>query len=304
MRSVSLLLLIALFLSGCKKESSPNVFVDPALATLVPPDTILLAGVRVQKLAQTPFWREYVQKGRVPMIADFRKRTGLDPEKDLWEILLASSAKEAVVLIRGKFSDMGMEPKLDLQNAQRMSYKGFTMIGDEKAAVLFLNPSTAAAGPTPALRRLVDNRENVTGVPAALQQRIQKISSSNQAWFAAQAGGVLPDMGGVDAGMLTGLARMSKSLTFASGGLDVSYQFSAKVDLEATDPQAAERLGGAIRGLLGLGRLNTQDKQKEILSVFDGMHLTKTENVLHFSTDIPYSVLEKAATELPMFGVR
>jgi hypothetical protein len=304
MRYVSLPLLIAIFLTGCGKESSPTVFVDPALAVLVPPDTIFLAGVRVQKMAQTQFWRDYVQKGRVPMMANFQKKTGLNPEKDLWEILVASSTKEALVLVRGKFSDMGMEPKLQLEGAKRMSYKGFTLIGDEKAAVLFLNPSTAAAGPTPSLHKLVDNRGNVVGVPAALNQRIQKISSANQAWFAAQAGGVLPDLSGVDAGMLTGLARMSKSVQFASGGLDVSSQFAAKVDIEATDAQAAERLGGAIRGLLGLGRLNTGEKQKEILSVFDGMQVTKQENVVHFSTEIPYAVLEKAATELPMLGVR
>lgn len=280
------------------------MFVDPALAVLVPPDTIFLAGVRVQKMAQTQFWRDYVQKGRVPMMAEFQKRTGLNPEKDLWEVLMASSTKDALVLIRGKFSDMGMEPKLQLQGAKRMSYKGFTMIGDEKNAVLFLNPSTAAAGSVPALQRIVDNRGNVVGVPPVLNQRIQKISSANQAWFAAQLGGVLPDLSGVDAGALTSLARMSKSVQFASGGLDVSSQFAAKVDIEATDGKAAERIGGAIRGLLGLGRLNTGDRQREILSVFDGVQVTKQDNVVHFSTEIPYGVLEKAATELPMFGVR
>src|SRR5690349_21781021 len=115
MRRVSFLLLIALFLAGCRKEASSTVYVDPALATLVPPDTIMLAGVRMEKLAATQFWRDYVNKGRVPMLEQFRKRTGLNPEKDIWELLVASSQKEAVMLIRGKFSEMGLEPKLDLE---------------------------------------------------------------------------------------------------------------------------------------------------------------------------------------------
>ncbi len=306
MRRVSLLLISALFLGSCKKEASPTVFVDPALATLVPADTVYLAGVRMEKLARTRFWSDYVLKGRVPMIEEFRKRTGLNPEKDIWEILVAGTQKQAVVLVRGKFSDMGMEPRLDLQRegVTRMSYKGFTMIGDEKAAVLFLNPSTAAAGLTSQLRELVDHRENITGIPKELDERIRKIPSTNQAWMVSPVKGALPDLGGANAGVFTGLARMLNSVNFMTGALNLSTQFTATVDFETTDPKAAEQFGGAIRGLLGLGRLNTGQQQRDVLSIYDGMQVTKKDNVIHFNMNVPYDVLEKAAAELPMLRAR
>jgi hypothetical protein len=304
MRYVSVLLVSTLFLLGCRKEGSSTVFIDPALATLVPADTVYLAGVRMEKLADTRFWREYVVKGRVPMVEEFRKRTGLRPEKDLWEIIVAGTPTHATVLIRGKFSDMGLEPKLEREGAQRMSYKGFVMIGDEKTAVLFLNPSTAAAGMTEQLRAIVDNRDKITGIPPELQKRISTIPSTNQAWMVTPLRGVLPGMDGLKAGAFGGLAKLMNSVTFATGALDLRMQFSAKVDFETTDPQAAEQLGGTIRGLLGLGRLNTGDRQREVLTVYDGMQVTKQGNVVHFTTDVPYDVLEKAATELKMFGVR
>ncbi|MBC7926381.1 MAG: hypothetical protein H7039_12055 [Bryobacteraceae bacterium] len=298
----SLLLLLA---GGCTKQPSATVFVDPALATLVPSDTVMLAGIRVQQLAKTPFWTEYVQKGRVPVYEEFRKTTGLNPGKDLWELLVASNGRDSVVLVRGKFADMGLEPKLEREGAQRFSYKGFTLVGDEKNAVLFLNPSTAAAGPVPTLYRLVDNRNNVSGLPPALDQRVRKIPSTNQAWFSAQLGsGTLPELSASNAGIFTNLARLAQSIDFATGAIDLRSQFDTKIDLEAKDGQAADRLGGAIRGLLGLGRLNTGSEQKEVLSIYDGMGVTKEDKVLHFTTAIPYSVLEKAASQVPFLRVR
>ncbi|MBC8167694.1 MAG: hypothetical protein H7Y20_17725 [Bryobacteraceae bacterium] len=297
-------LISLVFMASCNRQPSPVVFVDPALATLVPADTIGLAGIRMEQLAKTRFWTDYVQKGRVPMVDEFRRRTGLDPGKNLWEILVASNGKEGVVLVRGKFSDMGMEPKLNREGVERFSYKGLTMIGDEKNAVLFLNPSTAAAGASATLRRLVDNRNNVSGLPPLLADRIQKIPSTNQAWFAATVTGLIPSLGERNAGLAGNLARLAQSIDFTSGGLDLRQDFRSTIDFETKDAQQADRLSGAIRALLGLGRLNTTDKQREMLSIYDGMHVIKENSVVHFSTDIPYSVLEKAAAQIPMLGLK
>ncbi len=303
--ALALILLSAVSSVSCRRQGSPNVFVDPALAALVPADTVMLGGVRMEQLAKTKFWTDYVQKGRVPMVENFRTRTGIDLGKDLWELLVAASVKDSLVLIRGKFSDMGLEPKLQREGADRFTYKGMTLIGDQRNAVLFLNPSTAAAGSTESLRRVVDNRNNITGLPADLDQRIKKISSTNQAWFVSQLGtGVIPELGGVNAGAFTGILQLARSVKFATGAVDLRTEFDGHVDFETTDPQSADRLGGAIRALLGIGRLRTTDQQREVLSVYDGMHVTKENTSVHLTAEIPYSVLEKAAAELPMLGAK
>lgn len=299
-----LLIFLVALLAGCNRQPSATVFVDPALATLVPAETVLLAGIRMQKLVETPLWRDYVLKGRVGLVEDFRKRTGLNPEKDFWEFLIASDAKDAVVLVRGKFADMGMEPKLQREGVERFSYKGFTLVGDEKNAVLFLNPSTAAAGSVPTLRRLVDNRNNISGLPSDLEQRIKKIPSVNQVWFASKVGGVLPALSNNTPGMLTNLSRLAQSVEYASGGFDFRQQVQGAIDMEAHSGQEADRVGGAIRALLGLGRLNTGDRQREILSVYDGLTVERRDTLVRFSANVPYSVLEKAAAELPFLGLR
>ena len=105
---------------------------------------------------------------------DFQKETGLDPRKDLWEFLIAGDGKQTLVFCRGKFTEFGLEPKLNRPGIKRMSYKGMLMLGNEETAVLFANASVAVAGPTPQLRTLVDNRDNsnngIPGVAAAEDQ--------------------------------------------------------------------------------------------------------------------------------------
>src|SRR5690606_23428557 len=133
-------------LTGCKREPSPTVFVDPALATLVPTDTVFLAGVRMQQLQETPFYQKYMSEGKLAPLEEFEKETGLDAGKDLWEIVLANDGRTSVLLLRGKFSEMGMEPRLKREGIERFSHKGVTLMGDEQAAVAFVSPTIAVAG--------------------------------------------------------------------------------------------------------------------------------------------------------------
>ena len=132
--------------------------------------------------------------------------------------MIPSDGTTTWVMLRGKFAEMGMEPRVNREGAQRLGYKGYTMLGDERMAVLFLNPTTAvaasAAGTTPHHRQ----PRAGTGIPAWLQAQINNIPSTNQAWFA----GVLPEIGQIAGG-----------LDFRSGG-DVRLTADAKTASDGT----------------------------------------------------------------------
>ena len=81
---------LALVLAGCRSKPT-NVFIDPALATMVPSDTVFLAGIRLDKLRETPAYKRFVDRP-VKTLDDFQKETGLDPRKDLWEFLVVGTA--------------------------------------------------------------------------------------------------------------------------------------------------------------------------------------------------------------------
>ena len=48
---------------------------------------------------------------------NFTRQTGLDPRKDIWELLTCSDGKSTVMMARGKFSVAELEPQLDKQGA-------------------------------------------------------------------------------------------------------------------------------------------------------------------------------------------
>ena len=191
MRSSPAILLL-LLCAACERQPSPNVFVDPALAVLIPPETTMVAGIRMQRIQTTPLYQEAVRKAA--RLKSFQERMGLDPSQDVWEYLITSDGENALVLMRGKFSEMGMEPRLNKPTAQRALYAGVTVIGDEAGAVGFLNPTTAMAGRLETVIRAAERRNRFTGMPAALEQLASKIPSANAAWFASvgPAPGFLP----------------------------------------------------------------------------------------------------------------
>ena len=94
-------------------STPPGPKIDPALTSLIPPDTILLAGARLDKLQETPIYKQHLANRTVPLIDDFPKQIGLQVKrKDLWELLLISDGKQSVVLGRGKFADEA-EPRIE-----------------------------------------------------------------------------------------------------------------------------------------------------------------------------------------------
>lgn len=225
----------ALALSACHRAPSPTVFLDPALAVLVPRDTTLLAGIRMQRLRATTF---YTESGKVaPRLERFRDDVGLQDDADVWEYLIASNGSEWVALMRGKFSEMGMEPRSKKTGAMRVTHAGVSIIGDDRGAIAFLNPTTAMAGPINAVKRTLDQRNANTGIPAELERLAAGLSSSNEAWL-------------VSIGPAPGFVSVA-SVTTAAIGLNPHLQtFEARIEANSEVDAAAigRDLNGGVKG--------------------------------------------------------
>jgi hypothetical protein len=98
-----LLLTAALLALAACKRTTPGALVDPALSTLIPADTTMLVGVRVEDLQKTPIYKKYLADRPVAALDDFAKQFGIDPRKDIWEVLFISTGKDSLVLARGRF---------------------------------------------------------------------------------------------------------------------------------------------------------------------------------------------------------
>jgi hypothetical protein len=285
------ILFCALVLASCTRKTPVGPKIDPALATLVPDDTTLLVGTRLEALERTPVYQKYLADRTFPQVEDFAKQTGLDPKKDLWELLFVSNGKNNVLLGRGKFANE-MEPRLEKSGAKRFGYKGYNLIGDEKTAVVFISSSTAALGPTESLRFLLDQRGTSKGPPAALAALMKDIPTDAQFWAAYTGGPV--DLG--FGGNLANVTKLVSSIQTGSLYFDLRTGLNGVASGECSTDQGAEEVQGALKAIIGLGRLNTPANQPELLAAYDGLRVTLQDRRVKLYIDVPQNIVDQFLT--------
>lgn len=276
--------------AGCRRAPQ-GVRIDPALASMVPSDTVMLLGVNVESLRNTALYKNLLASSASLRINEFAERTGFNPSTDLWELLVAANRTDAVVMARGKFSPQGLEPKPAVPGVQRMSYKGYTLLGDEKSAVLFVNATTAIAGSTPVLHSIVDRRATLGEIPAELNKRIQLLPPSSQIWAVAVGG--LPVELIPKSGNLSNLGRALAGMEVATLSVDLQSGLTLAAEADYRDERTARKTGDALKALLGIARLTTSDRERDLLQAMDSISVTQVGPAIKFTAQMPQDLVDK-----------
>lgn len=223
------------------------MFIDPGLAPLIPPDTNVLAGARMDLLAKHP---AFTLLARQRTIQRFVEITGINLSKDLWQVLFVSNGRNSFVLGRGKFANELMAPNVQRYGAAggRFDYKGLSMIGNEDDALLFFNSSTTAIGPAPVLRALIDARGEMRDVPARFAPLLTEIPLESEVWGAYTGGVVDLDLPGNFANLRNIFALLQSGTFYAN--IDTAVHLSASGTSPSED--RAQQLHDALQGLMAL----------------------------------------------------
>jgi hypothetical protein len=248
---VALAIALTVAMAGCSKPPPPRVFIDPGLAPLIPPDTTVLAGIRVDLLAKHPGFGMLAKQRAVQRFVEI---TGIDPAKSLWQVLFVSNGSGSLLLGRGKFANELMAPDVKRfgNPGGRFDYKGLSMVGSEQDAMLFINSSTTAIGAAPALRTLVDQMPKLHDVPERFAPLLADIPLESEVWGAYAGGPVDLDVSG-------NLVNLRKVFELLQSG-----EFYANVDTQlhltgvGTSPTVdrAQQLHDAIEGLMAIAQIH------------------------------------------------
>ncbi len=290
-------LLLVLILGACRPKPSPTIVADPALMPLVPADTTILMGVRVTELKKTPLYQRLMEEGKLPQIGLFKQETGIDLQKDIWEVVVASNGEKAVTLVRGKFTeggvtDSGMEPTLEKKGISRSHYRGYTFQGDDRVTVTFLNSSVAIAGSVDAVRSVIDARDGGKGgPPTALLDRVKKLSSENQVWVVSTADWKETIPEDVD-GPLGALKQIPVKLPFIAAMLNLSDGAKFSSELTSENAAGAQKLSVALQGMIGIGRMMMSRGDGDTEKLYRSLQVTSENDVVRIEADIPVKLLE------------
>lgn len=297
-------LVLLLALAGCGKNERPNVWVDPALVTNIPAETTMLVGVRFDQLRKSPVYGRYFADRFDDQLNRFAQQTGLDPRKDLWELLACSNGKEMVLMGRGRFQASDLEPRLVKEGAAKQPYRGYTLFGDDRNAGFFLNSSTALVGSTPMLKRIIDGRDRKPqGLPSNLAPLVKSVPNGVQVWAAFQ--GAFVDLPPSDDGIMGNLNKIAKSVQTGLITVDLMRGVDLKVEGHCDSPEGAEKVETVLRGLLGIARLATKPEEKEILAAFDSIDIRHAGPQVKLSLRVGEDQVEKLAqSKLFQMGAR
>jgi len=283
------LVVFSMALAGCVK-TPPGPKIDPALSSLIPPDTILLAGARLEALEKTPIYLNHLAKRSMPLIDDFPTQIGLDVRRqDLWELLLISDGKQSVILGHGKFANEA-EPRIQRPGATRFGYKGYNLVGDERQAVLLISPSVIGYGPTPALRWLIDQKGNSTGPPAALTVQLKEMPAEAVLW--AAYGGGLTSLPFNAPGDMANMNKIMASIQSGSVYLDLRTGVNGLATGTCGSEQDAKMLYDSLRALQGLGRMAITKEQPERGRILDGLRVTQESRKVNIHIEEPEELVD------------
>jgi hypothetical protein len=271
MRLIPVLLLCAALFS-CAPKTVLSPFLDPVLENLVPSDTVFIVGANVDAIKNTPVYQKLLSRADLPQLNEFAKQTGLDPRKDLSQVISVSNGKTGLFMARGKFNAAQLEPRLEAQGATRFTYKGYKLFGNERGAVFFVNPSTAIAGPTARVRQLIDEHDLPGhGVPAALREQIRQLPATDQIWAALSGGLRALDLSILEDSNLGNVLRVFQGIEAARLGIDLRNGIDLQAEALCRSERDAKRVRDAVKGVVGLGRLSTPDNRPELLRLYDGI---------------------------------
>jgi hypothetical protein len=283
---------------GCGKAGSKGASVDEAFRSAISADAQTLVSIKLDKLKASDLYRRHQQQLEVPQLNALSERVGLDPRRDLSNILLVWDGKHLLLLAAGGFSNAQIEAKLAAQGAQRASYKSFTLFTQGADAVSFPDRGFAIASSISTVQAALELRSSHGGaVPTELSDRLADVPADAQIWEVSRGG--LP---AANFPLRTDIASALSNITTYVTGTSAGLRFDSGSHLQArvvcTSPEGAQRVHDAMRGLIGLARLTTNDNQLDMLRMWDAVSITKDQQFVRIQADLPADLTDKLITQL------
>jgi hypothetical protein len=285
-------ILLCFGLVGCQAKKPGLLHIDPALESLVPADTVFVVGANLEAIRDTPVYQKLLSRMPLPQLDEFARQTGLDPRKDLLQILSCSNGKHGLLMASGKFNRADLEARLQSKGGTPLAYKNHRLFGTEQAAIFFLNDSTAIAGPVAELHSIID-RPASSGMPPALRDLLRTLPPGDQIYAALSGGLEGLNIAVPENSNLANAMKALRSVETATLGMDLSHGLNASAEVNCKTERDAKFVHDMLRGIIGFGRLNTPDKQPEMLKLYDAIEVTQQQTRAQVKADIPQELADK-----------
>jgi hypothetical protein len=295
----------AIYLSPARAAVGPM----PVEGLVLPADTRFVVGLDVRRMVASELYAN--SAGRRPFrpdaFADLEARTGLNPERDVDQVVIAGGPSAGtgpnapgLVLVSGRFD------RYKLSRAIETSGKGVTWKDHQGTTVYlfsegrkgaqaaaFLDDDTLVFGTQPAVEQTIDSRSGGKAplrTNAALMALLERVKPGSTFWMVgdqsllANLPSSVPAPGGSDGASLQLPAVRNLIVT---GDLDP--QIALDLTADTADAPAAKNLADMVRGLLALAALQGNQKP-ELKELASSVNITTEANQVHLNARITHEL--------------
>jgi hypothetical protein len=290
----------------------------PGEGLSLPGDARFVVGFDVKRLTASPFYKKYAPQGARPdAFGELEARTGLQPERDLDQVLVAGRQGDpgaGVAMVLGRFDRtklmQAIEAKKDEVTWKSLSGTNVYMFRENTkgaAAMAFLDDHTLVIGSLAGVESTVASHG---GGQAGLKSNstlirlLEQVKPGSAFWMVgdqsllANLPKTMPGVGG--AGTTMTLPNLQSLLV--TGELESAVSLS--VTGETTDEAAAKNLADVVRGFAALVQLQAAQKP-EWKELGSAINISTEANKVLLSARFSYDLLDalqpnRAAAKAPV----
>jgi hypothetical protein len=264
--------------------------IDNVLERMVPPASTGIVGAHMNQIKQTEIYKKMVAAQSLVQVDEFARETGFDPRRDVQELLFVTTPQGAVMLARGTFH---LKTAL-LKNARKTRHGQYDIWGQVASGFCILDSTLAAAGEIPAVEAALD--EWTGGTHKAAQRLLVYVTAVNpqdQIWGVSTGAGSFLAEHPPAANSGLDFSKIFRSLQDYWFQADFSAGLRSEVHGTTRTEKDAVNLRDAVRGIVGLGRLNVPENQSELLKVWDGITVDQQGQSVAIHADVAQDLIDK-----------
>jgi len=284
------LLIALLALVSCTNTGGPGIQVDSKLKPYILPNSKFLAGVELDKIKQTDFFKRHESQLDFPQLNQLPQEIGMDPRRDLSSFLMAWNGTDSLFMTRGTYSSDILEKRLSSLAKPEKDGK-FTFYGDGKRDVVFLPKGIALIGAAPLLKTAVE--KDGGAISEDLQMQLARLPKSAQVWEAS-SGIISPEQLAVRSDTASFLSNISGYINGTGVAITIGSGVALDAHISCISEEGSTRVHDALRGLIGLARLSTKDNELDQLKIWDAIKVEKQAKEVHVTADLPAALADKA----------
>jgi hypothetical protein len=277
----------------------------PGAGLALPAESRFLMGLDVKRFTASPFYAKFAQgPRRMDAFKTLEEKTGLNPERDLDELIMAGSGpgrrEDGVVLALGRFDQYKLGRTIETHQKGVTSKKlhGTTlyMFGEGSSAstsIALLDDDALVMGGQKAVETVLANRAGSQAPLKAnrgLMDLLGRVKPGSTFWMVGDQELLsnlpqnIPAPGGSAAMQLPPVKTVVMNA-------DLDPEVSLEVTGEAADEAAARNLADVVRGLTALAALQA-NQRPELKQLASAVSVTTEAKSVHVNARLPYELLE------------